>query len=58
MKPYQPGPLADFLHALSTDMHQASTRPCQTCYNLTSKLGYPFGCYEYQARRRKIESSR
>lgn len=43
--------LYDMLRALSTDMHQASTRGCQTCYDLTNKLGWPFGCYEMQALR-------
>ena len=41
--------LYDMLRSLSTDMHQASTRPCQTCHDLTDKLGWPFGCYEYRA---------
>ncbi len=50
--------LYDMLHSLSTDMHEASTRPCQTCYDLTNKLGWPFGCYEYQAvRKQKVEES-
>ena len=56
MKAYQSRPLSDFLRALSTDMHQASGRPCQTCRDLTSKLGYPFGCYEYQAKRNRRSS--
>ncbi len=42
--------LYDLLRTLSTDMHQTSGRPCQTCHDLTEKLGWPFGCYERQAR--------
>jgi hypothetical protein len=32
------------LRALNVDMHQASTRPCSTCSDLTEVLGWPFGC--------------
>ncbi len=42
--------LYDLLRALSTDMHNTSTRPCKTCRDLTEKLGWPFGCYERQER--------
>lgn len=48
----KPDGLYDLLRALSTDMHEASTRGCKTCRDLTAKLGYPFGCYELQHKRR------
>jgi len=44
-----PEPLYDLLRKLSTDMHQVSSRPCTTCRGLTEKLGWPFGCYQWQA---------
>jgi hypothetical protein len=39
------------LKGLSLDMHTASMRPCPTCREMTELLGFPFGCYEYQAKR-------
>lgn len=32
--------------ALSKDMHQASTRPCRSCRDVSRALGKNFGCYE------------
>ena len=40
----------ELLRNLSTDMHMASNRPCKTCRQFTEKLGWPFGCYERQAK--------
>lgn len=48
-------PLYDLLRNLSTDMHQASNRPCKTCRDFTEKLGWPFGCYERQELTHKRE---
>ena len=36
--------------ALSTDMHEVSDRPCDTCHALTVLLKSPFGCYQLRAR--------
>lgn len=46
--------LYDLIRALSADMHQTSNRPCQTCRELTEKLGWPFGCYEFQEKQRRL----
>ncbi len=56
----KPAPLYDLLRNLSTDMHQASSRGCQTCRDMTEKLGWSFGCYELQERLRKsrVESTK
>jgi len=32
------------LRALNIDGHQWSSRPCQTCSDLTDVLGWQFGC--------------
>lgn len=31
---------------IESDPHQWSTRPCQTCHQITAILGRPFGCYK------------
>jgi len=33
---------------LQNDPHGWSRRPCSTCRSITSIIGRPFGCYEYQ----------
>ncbi len=39
------------LSILQDDPHQWSDRPCETCRNIGSIVGKPFGCYEFQRRR-------
>jgi hypothetical protein len=39
------------LRALSSDMHDHSMRPCETCRRISTIMREPFGCYAYQARR-------
>jgi hypothetical protein len=39
------------LRLLQDDPHQWSDRPCPTCRPISSIIGKPFGCYEYQRRR-------
>ena len=46
--------LYDLLRGLSIDMHMASTRPCETCRELTAKLGWPFGCYQRQEEHQRL----
>jgi hypothetical protein len=41
------------LTQLSLDMHTVSNRPCDTCKKITEAVGFPFGCYEYQAKVKK-----
>jgi hypothetical protein len=36
------------LRLVSNDMHNTSTRPCNTCRQVGRALGQPFGCYAYQ----------
>ncbi len=45
--------LYGLLRNLSTDMHMVSSRPCKTCKDLTEKLSWPFGCYEYHEKRKQ-----
>ena len=33
------------------DQHRWSDRPCQTCKQITTLLGEPWGCYKYQLRK-------
>lgn len=46
-------PTIDALRAVldmwSNDMHQHSSRPCETCRVATKVMGKPMGCYAYQA---------
>ncbi len=53
-----PPPLYELLRNLSTDMHVASNRPCKTCRQFTEKLGWPFGCYERQAKTKRVLARR
>ena len=41
------------LNLLQEDAHSWSDRPCGTCRAISSIVGKPFGCYEYQRRRKK-----
>lgn len=50
--------LYDLLRSLSTDMHMTSSRPCETCRDLTEKLGWKFGCYEWQEAQRQRQKTR
>lgn len=34
------------------DSHSPSDRSCETCRTITTFLGQPYGCYEYQQRKR------
>ena len=45
-------PYIEAFNAISADMHAASTRPCPTCRLVTNVIGLPFGCYEFQARKK------
>ena len=36
---------------IGNDGHVYGSRPCQTCQAVSSLIGYPFGCYEYQRKR-------
>jgi len=36
------------LRLMQDDPHQWSSRPCPTCRSVSSLVGKPFGCYEYQ----------
>lgn len=39
--------LRDTLRLVSQDMHGTSTRPCDTCKQVTKAFGEPFGCVAF-----------
>jgi len=40
------------LRLIQEDPHQWSDRHCPTCRSISAISGKPFGCYEYQRRRK------
>lgn len=44
------------LELIQNDSHMWSLRPCSTCAAITSIVGRPFGCYEYQRRKKETNS--
>ena len=43
------------LAIIQDDPHIWSSRPCRGCNTISSLIGKPFGCYEYQARQARGE---
>ncbi len=41
------------VETIGIDGHQWSDRPCQTCRAVSGLIGRPFGCYWYQAKKKK-----
>jgi len=37
------------------DQHRWSDRPCTTCMQISEMIGAPFGCYEYQRRKKSTD---
>jgi hypothetical protein len=37
------------------DQHRWSDRPCATCKQISELIGGPFGCYEYQRRKKATD---
>lgn len=41
------------LDLIQGDPHSWSDRPCPTCQPISTMLGKPFGCYRFQAERKR-----
>ena len=37
------------------DSHRWSDRPCTTCKQISTLIGEPWGCYEYQLRKSTVD---